>query len=195
MVRTSSLYLFIISAHTRCLSQRDMIAFFPVRGGDHGSNGFMSLPRGVRTCSLESHKSCYQERRHVCGTVSSTHASILSSLTSSKILIKFSIKVWQKNSFVSLLFQQLTAARLQHLLKKPRDGLTPPRVIFYKTRFAAAFNSFSNARASFSLVCSTFLYRMAVPGKTTALGEAYGYKADYHQLCLFYFPNHYTVVL
>ena len=36
---------------------------------------------------------------------------------------------------------------------------------------------------------------MAVPGKTTALGEAYGYKADYHQLCLFYFPNHYTVVL
>jgi len=90
---------------------------------------------------------------------------------------------------VALLFQQLTAARLQHLLKKPRDGLTPPRVIFYKTRFAAAFNSFSNARASFLLVCSTFLYRMAVPGKTTALGEAYGYKADYHQLCLFLFPK------
>jgi hypothetical protein len=100
-----------------------------------------------------------------------------------------------KNICVASLFQQLIAARLQHLLTKPRDGLTPPRVIFYKTRFAAAFNSFSNARASFLLVCSSFLYRMAVPGKTTALGGAPGFKADYHQLCLFYFQNHYTVVL
>jgi hypothetical protein len=58
---------------------------------------------------------------------------------------------------VALLFQQLIAAQLQHLLKKPRDGLTPPRVIFYKTRFAAAFNSFSNARASFLLVCAILI--------------------------------------
>jgi hypothetical protein len=87
---------------------------------------------------------------------------------------------------VALLFQQLIAAQLQHLLKKPRDGLTPPRVKFYKTRFVAAFNSFSNARASFLLACSSFLYRMAVPGKTTTLGGAPGFKADYHQLCLFF---------
>jgi hypothetical protein len=36
---------------------------------------------------------------------------------------------------------------------------------------------------------------MTAPEKITALGEATGFKADYHQLCLFYSPNHYTVVL
>jgi len=70
---------------------------------------------------------------------------------------KFSIKVWQNSSFVSLLFQQLTAAQLQHLLEKPLDGLTPPKVTFYKTRFEVAFNSFSDARASFLLVCAILI--------------------------------------
>ena len=37
------------------------------------SSGIMSLPRGVRTCSLNrAPQSCYQERRHVCGALSQT---------------------------------------------------------------------------------------------------------------------------
>jgi hypothetical protein len=49
---------------------------------------------------------------------------------------------------VALSIQQLIAAQLQHLLKQPRDGLTPPKVIFYKTRFGAAKSASRNVRAS-----------------------------------------------
>jgi hypothetical protein len=83
----------------------------------------------------------------------------------------------------------LTAARLQHLLKEPRDGLTPPRVIFYKTRFAAALNRLLGCACIFSAGLCNLNYRMTAPEKITALGEAPGFKADYHQLCLFYYPK------
>ena len=75
-----------------------------------------------------------------------------------KIPIGLSIKVWQRSSLVALLFKQLTAARLQHLLKEPRDGLTPPKVIFYKTRFEAALNRLLGMRVHlFLLDCSNLI--------------------------------------
>jgi len=104
-------------------------------------------------------------------------------------LLNFQLKFDKKGFLVALLFQQLTAARLQHLLKKPRDGLTPPRVIFYKTRFKAAFNRLLECACIFSAGLCNLNYRIAAPEKITALGEAPGSKADYHQFCLFYCPK------
>jgi hypothetical protein len=74
---------------------------------------------------------------------------------------------------VALSFKQLIAAQLQHLLKEPRDGLTPPKVIFYKTRFAAALNRLLVCACIFSAGLCNLNYRMTAPEKITALGEAF----------------------
>ncbi len=52
-----------------------MIAFFSVRRRPRVQvPGSCLLPRGVRTIFLNrAPKSCYQERRHVCGAASPTH--------------------------------------------------------------------------------------------------------------------------
>jgi hypothetical protein len=89
---------------------------------------------------------------------------------------------------VVLLFQQLTAARLQHLLKEPRDGLTPPKVIFYKTRFEAALNRLLGCACIFSVGLCNLNYRMTAPEKITASGEAPGFKADYQSVLPFFIP-------
>jgi hypothetical protein len=85
-----------------------------------------------------------------------------------------------KKFFGSIIISALTAAQLQHLLKEPRDGLTPPKVIFCKTRFEAALNRLLGCACIFSAGLCNLNYRMAAPEKITASGEAPGFKADYH---------------
>jgi hypothetical protein len=63
--------------------------------------------------------------------------------------------------------KQLTATQLQHLLKKPPDGVQPPKVTLYEPRFEVAVIGFLGCACIFS--AGLFNHnRMAAPGKITA---------------------------
>ena len=72
----SALFLSLTSSEIPLPSPERYGSFLSGEAATTGpSTGFMSLPRGVRTCSLNrAPQSCYQERRHVCGAVLPTHA-------------------------------------------------------------------------------------------------------------------------
>jgi hypothetical protein len=94
----------------------------------------------------------------------------------------FSSKVCQKSFSVALLVRQLSVARLQHSLKKSRDGITPPKIIFYKTRFEATLNRLLGMRVHpFYWTVQTYP-SMTAPGKTTAFQEALLVMTNYNEL-------------